>query len=87
MDDADRKAREMREGELLALCLANPRMPGQIGEACDHAEEAIATALREAEKRGMMRAAEIAYQASLPFDGEIVAGNIRAAIERAAKED
>ena len=79
-DDAEMKTREW----------AKRGCPVTCGH-CNHAiypiglREDVEAALREAEQRGMMRAAEIAYRASLPFDGEVVAGNIRAAIENAAE--
>ena len=64
-DDADRKAREIRKRDMLNVCLAVVGgEKADIGMACDMAQEAVATALREAEQRGMMRIKE---DARLPF--------------------
>lgn len=58
MDDAARKARELRTTALLPVCLAAAAgQTGNIRKACDLAEDAIAAALREAEVRGMTFAA------------------------------
>ena len=95
MDDADRKAREalgIRRGAPCS-CFTRGATPRDCHGVCEDAIDVVATALREAEQRGMMRAAEIALQhAPNPVDSTdrvvvFVLAAVVQAIERAAKED
>jgi hypothetical protein len=94
VQDAEAKARELCSGvEFLSVCLASTtKTAGNLTEAKGLMQSAIAQALREAERRGMMRAAEISKSLVEPARGDRWAGRRDAfkeaarAIERAAGE-
>lgn len=75
VQDADARARAIREREILNICLAVAGgKRGDIGEACDMAEQSIARALREARREGMVEGYRIGFETSCEgYNGECIA--------------